>query len=95
MIFQEFSNEQKHIYVWIKAIYYEILEHKMIQGYKYIFNKFVIPIETAFRFHEYDKILKICEEATSNIKQINGNHFHLYLFLELKQLIEKNKKNKD
>ena len=34
------------------------------------------------------KIIELCKEGADGIKFINGDHFHIYLFLELEKMIK-------
>ena len=81
--------EEKIIFVWIKFIYFEFMEYKHIKGYRYLLEKAVNPMVSETQFRNYKKILELCKDIVSDIKIINGNQFHMNLFIELERMLKK------
>lgn len=61
--------------------------HKEIYGYVKIFNNIITPIELLFSDEKYKEIIALCDEGRDRVKDINGNHFHILLFIDLKEMI--------
>lgn len=92
MDFDEMTNKQKHIYVWVKFMDYEFrmcIENYSIKGYTLLINDYINPILFVYLFKNKEKTIELCREGTMLVKDINGNHFHMYLFLELEKMIQK------
>lgn len=81
--------EEKIIFIWIKHLYFEFMEHKHCQGYKFMINKFISPMISLVTHKNYDKIRPLCIEATQDMKILNGNHYHMNLFIELEKMLKK------
>jgi len=81
--------EEKIIYNWIRLIYLEFKERNGLVGYRYMINKYVIFMISFVNNQQYDEIVKMCPDAVFDMKQINGNHYHMNLFIELEKLLKK------
>ena len=77
--------KEKIIYNWIRLIYLEFKEHDTT-GYRYMVNKYVVSMVSFSNNQQYNEIVKLCPDAIFDMKQINGNHYHMNLFIELEKL---------
>ena len=78
--------KEKIIFNWIRLIYLEFKERSGLVGYKHMVNKYVVPMVSFGNNQQYDEIVKRCPDAIDDMKQINGNHYHMNLFIELEKL---------
>lgn len=81
--------EEKIIFIWIRHLRFELREHKHIHGYINIIDNIVYPLEVLFREGGKHKLMReLCVSGSYKIKSINGNQFHMNLFLELEELLK-------
>lgn len=96
MSFEDLNDEERHVHVWIQAIAAEFINFYKYSNKNYlkICEKIVIPLQAAWSGatwsgEQYETMIRLCEKGSSQIKQINGNHYHIYLLQELIKMIKK------
>lgn len=89
MDFDYLCKKERHVYVWIDYMYEKFkIYSKINKNYTLLVNKVILPIKGHFRLLEFKKITNLCLEGVSTVKMLNGNHYHMYLFLELIEMIK-------
>jgi len=95
--FNELTQKEKYIWVWVKFIDFEFREYAKYKiehvkkAYIQLVNEILNPILINHLFNDDDKVAELCEKGAFYIKEINGNHFHIYLFKELSRMIQERK----
>ena len=82
------------IWIWIRHLRFELTDYynsTKSAGYTCLINNSLSSIESCFRNENYDRIIEYCSESMRKIKFINGNHFHIWLFYILEELIKEYK----
>jgi hypothetical protein len=87
-----YTREMMDIWVWVKFMDYEFRNYvdNKIQTHQYstLINDFINPIIIDYLFKDNKKVLEICDDGRHFVKKINGNHFHIFLFIRLQELIK-------
>lgn len=86
--FNEMTREEKHIFVWIQYIYLEFGTCAHYHGYTNFINNYIVPIKIMFRESKYKEIIEKCPEVLEILKDLLGHHYHMWLFIELKKLLQ-------
>ena len=73
--------EEKIIFVWIQHLYFEFMEHKHCNGYISMINDTIVPMKIMVMHKEYKNIIEMCPKAVDDMKFINGNQYHMNLFI--------------
>ena len=76
------------MFVWIRHLRFEIRLYKHIRGYIKLHDNIILPMESLFREEKYEEITMLCIEGTRTVKFLNGNHYHMNLFIELEKLLK-------
>jgi hypothetical protein len=85
------NSEKQHIWIWVKFMDYEFrsrLNGYNKRGYTHMIDNIINPILIYHLFKDNEKAIELCKEGADGIKFINGDHFHIYLFLELEKMIK-------
>lgn len=84
--------EKQILYIWIDYIRYsmkEIYQNTKNIVYENILNNIMFPMIQAWKKNDYNKIRYLCREAEDLIKFVSGNHYHIWLFIRLAELIQR------
>lgn len=79
--------KEKIIYIWIKHLYFEFKDYSSNRAYIHMINDTIVPMLILVERRKYQEIMKLCPKAIDDMKFINGNHYHMNLFIELEKLI--------
>ena len=88
MSYKQLSKKEKIIFIWIRHLRFEFIDNNHWNGYIKVINELINPMEIMFRENKYEDIIELCHIATDTIKSLNGNHFHMNLFIELENLLK-------
>lgn len=79
--------KEKIIFIWIRHLRFEFLDYDHWRGYNNVINDIINPIEIGFMHKQYEGLIELCKEGVDTVKLLNGNHYHMNLFIELEKLL--------
>lgn len=77
------------MFIWIRHLRFEILDHRYWRGYEKLHDSVILPMESLFKEEKYEDITILCKAGTRTVKFLNGNQYHMNLFIELEKLLKK------
>ena len=86
--FRELTRKEKQIFVWIKYISLEFKNCSHYNGYSKFINNYIVPMEIMCRKNAYKDIYLMCPDALFILKELLGHHYHMWLFIELKEQLK-------
>lgn len=83
------TNKEQLIYICLKLIEFEIREqYKITKRTMYIrLNKNIRKMFNLLEIIDFIQLVKYCKESRDLVKLIDGNHYRIWLFFKIQQII--------